>query len=427
MLYDQAMLLMSYVEGYLVTKKDDYKNTVGKIAHYILRVMTSKEGGFFSAEDADSEGEEGKFYVWSLNELREVLNQEDMDLVEKVYNLSEEGNFEDEATGRKLGVNIFYQNQSFDKLRDELQLEDIQKKLERIRQKLFDVREKRQKPLLDDKILVDWNGLTIAALSKAYKALGNEKYIEAARNAAEFILKGLEKNKRLLHMYRDGQWKVYGNLDDYAFMIWGLIELYEATFDIRYLETALKLNEDVFKYFADKNSGGFYFTPNDNEELLIRNKEIYDGAIPSGNSVMMLNLLRLARITGRTEYEDSAYRIYKAFSKSVKSMPMGYSFLLCAVEFAVGDSLEIVMVGNKSANETKNMLKIINEEFLPNKVMVLKPIDEEEAKRVHKLAEYTLTQNLINDKTTVYVCKNFVCNNPTNDSDELKKLINSEK
>ncbi|KRQ86170.1 hypothetical protein ABG79_02011 [Caloramator mitchellensis] len=424
MLYDQAMLIMAYTEGYLVTKKDDYKYTVEKIIDYILRVMKSKEGGFFSAEDADSEGEEGKFYVWSIKEIREVLNKEESDIIEKVYNLSEEGNFEDEATGRRLGVNIFYQNQTLDKLREELQLEDIEKRLEKIREKLFNEREKREKPLLDDKILVDWNGLMIAALSKAYMVLGNEKYIQAATDATEFILGGLDKNKRLFHMYREGQWKVYGNLDDYAFMIWGIIELYEATFEIRYLETALKLSEDAFKYFADYDRGGFYFTPNDNEELLIRNKEIYDGAIPSGNSVMMLNLLRLARITGRTELEDSAFGIYRAFSKSIKSMPMGYSFLLCGVEFAIGEGLEIVIVGDKSANETKNIVKIINEKFLPNKVMLLKPIDEKEAQRVHNLAEYTLNQNLINDKTTVYICKNFVCNNPTNKPEEVKRLIN---
>lgn len=426
MLYDQAMLIMAYVEGYLVTKKDDYKNTVEKIIDYILRVMKSKEGGFFSAEDADSEGEEGKFYIWTLNELMEVLNQEDLEIVKKVYNLSEDGNFEDEASGRKLGVNIFYQSKPLKTIGEDLKLDNIEKVLENIRQKLFYVREKREKPLLDDKILVDWNGLMIAALSKAYMALGNEKYIEAAKEAAEFILNSLEKNKRLLHMYRDGHWKVYGNLDDYGFMIWGLIELYEATFEVKYLETALKLNDEVFKYFVDDNSGGFYFTSNDNEELLIRNKEIYDGAIPSGNSVMMLNLLRLARMTGRTKYEDSAYRIYRTFSKNIKPMPMGYSFLLCAVEFAVGESLEIVIVGDKSANETKNVIKIINEGFLPNKVIVLKPKDKEEAQRVHNIAKYTLNQSLLNDKTTVYVCKNYVCNNPTDNEDEVKRLITSE-
>ncbi|WDU83278.1 hypothetical protein [Caloramator sp. Dgby_cultured_2] len=172
--------------------------------------------------------------------------------------------------------------------------------------------------MLDDKILTDWNGLMIAALSKAYMAIEDKKYKDAARDAADFILNALEKKGRLYHMYRDGEWKVYGNLDDYAFVIWGLLELYEASFEIKYLEAALKLNEDVFKYFIDDKSGGFYFTPYDNEELLIRNKEIYDGAIPFGNSVMMLNLLRLARITGKTEYEDSAHKLYRAFSKMLK-------------------------------------------------------------------------------------------------------------
>ncbi|MEZ0537930.1 thioredoxin domain-containing protein [Caldicellulosiruptoraceae bacterium PP1] len=423
MLYDQALLTIAYTECYLETKNKKYENVVNKTIQYVLRNLTSENGGFFSAEDADSEGKEGKFYLWSYEELENVLDQDEFNIFTKVFNIKHEGNFLEEATGRETGANILYLKKPLVELQNDFDILNLEDKIEEILKKLFLVREKRQKPFLDDKILVDWNGLMIAALSKAYKAFENNEYIIAAKKACEFILDSLMQNNRLYHMYKDGEWRILAYLDDYAFMIWGLLELYEATFEINYLEAALKLNDDVFKYFSDDKKGGFYFTPYDNEQLLIRNKEIYDGAIPSGNSVMAMNLLKLSRITGNISFEEKAHEFYVSFSKAVKEHPIGYSYLLCSVDYALTCNFEIVIVGNPDSEETKQIIKILRNEFLPNKVILFKPTNEKEAHKLHKIAEYTKYQDIVNNKTTVYICKDFVCNKPINDLTEVLNFI----
>jgi uncharacterized protein YyaL (SSP411 family) len=426
MLYDQAMLAMAYTEAYQATGKEDYGKTAQEIFTYVLRDMTAPEGGFCSAEDADSEGEEGKFYLWTQEEVRQALGNKEVDFVAKVFNLEKDGNFTEQATMKKSGVNILHLRKTLGELASDLNMshQDLQEHLEGIRQKLFDYREKRIHPMKDDKILTDWNGLMIAALAKGAQAFDEPEYAEAACRAADFILRNMRKSGgRLLHRYRDGQAGVEANLDDYAFLVWGLIELYEAIFKTKYLKVALELTGDMVRHFWDEDSGGLYLTPDDGERLFVRKKEIYDGAIPSGNSVAMLNLLRLGRMTATSDLEEKAARIGIAFSGSVKQLPSAHTQLMVALDFGIGPCYEVVIVGKAQAEDTKAMVKALRTSFLPNKVVLLN-LGERESPEITKLAEFTKNQSSIDGRATAYVCMNYNCKLPTTDIDKMLELLN---
>jgi len=426
MLYDQAMLAMAYIEAYQATGKEDYGNTAREIFTYVLRDMTAPEGGFYSAEDADSEGEEGKFYLWTQEEVRQALGNEEADFGIKVFNIEKDGNFTEQAAGRRNGVNILNLRKTLGELASDLNLpkHDLQKHLEVIRQKLFAYREKRVHPMKDDKILTDWNGLMIAALAKGAQAFDEPEYAEAACRAADFILGNMRKpDGRLLHRYRDGRAGLEANLDDYAFLVWGLIELYEAIFGARHLEVALELTSDMVRHFWDEDGGGLYLTPDDGESLFVRKKEIYDGAIPSGNSVAMLNLLRLGRMTATSDLEEKAARIGSAFSGSVKQSPSAHTQLMVALDFGVGPCYEVVIAGKAQAEDTKAMAKALRTRFLPNKVVLLNP-GERESPEIAKLAEFTKSQLSIDGRATAYVCMNYNCKLPTTDINKMLELLN---
>ncbi|GAG92304.1 unnamed protein product, partial [marine sediment metagenome] len=265
MLYDQALIAIAYVEAYQATKNPEYKKTAQEIFTYVIRDMTSPEGGFYSAEDADSEGEEGKFYLWSGKELENILEKDEYALATSVYNIEESGNYLDQTSGRKTGKNILHLKQLLEK--------NTQDKISRIRLKIFNKREKRIHPHKDDKILTDWNGLMIAALVKGAVAFQDDNYLNVAKKGVEFILSNLyTSNGGLLHRYKDGTSEILGYLTDYSFLIWALIELYEATFEVFYLKTAINLHQKQIEKFWDENIGGFYFTATNSEELLIRQK-----------------------------------------------------------------------------------------------------------------------------------------------------------
>jgi uncharacterized protein len=301
MLYDQALLALAYAEAFQATGEEELALTVKGILEYVFRDMTSPKGGFYSAEDADSEGEEGKFYLWTAEELKSLLEKDEMGLSIRLFDISESGNFEK-------GRNILRQRTSIEDAALVLKVskKELWKRLEKIREKLFLARENRVRPERDDKILTDWNGLVIAAFSRGAQVLNDPKYTEIARRAADFILKEMRSPEgRLLHRYKDGA-GIQANLDDYAFLAWGLIELYETTFDIEYLREAQRITEVMLKHFWDDSMGGLFFTPDDGEALLVRQKEIYDGALPAGNSVAMLNLLRLSHLTGDPNLEEKA-------------------------------------------------------------------------------------------------------------------------
>jgi len=426
MLYDQAMLAMAYTEAYQATGKEDYGKTTREIFTYVLSGMAAPEGGFCSAEDADSEGEEGKFYLWTREEVRQALGNEEVNFVAKVFNIGKDGNFMEQATGRRSGVNILHLRKTLGELASDLNMsqQDLQAHLEGIRQKLFDYREKRIHPMKDDKILTDWNGLMIAALAKGAQAFDEPEYAEAACRAADFIIGNIRKpDGRLLHRYRDGRAGVEANLDDYAFLVWGLIELYEAIFKTKYLKVALELTGDMVRHFWDEDGGGFYLTPDDGESLFVRKKEIYDGAIPSGNSVAMLNLLRLGRMTATSDLEEKAARIGSAFSRSVKQLPSAHTQLMVALDFGIGPCYEVVIVGKAQAEDTMAMVKALRTRFLPNKVVLLNH-GERRSPEIAKLAEFTKNQLSIDGRATAYVCMNYNCKLPTTDIDKMLQVLN---
>jgi len=416
MLYDQAMIAIAFTEAYQATGKKNYEQTCREILTYILRDMTASEGGFFSGEDADSEGEEGKFYLWTENEMRQILTDEEYENISALFNIKENGNFPDGN-----GKNIFYLSKP---LSPDLPANDPGQDFEPERYKLFSVREKRIHPGKDDKILTDWNGLMIAAFAKASQVFDEPEYAKAARSASDFILlKMRNENGRLYHRYRDGENAISGFLDDYAFFIWGLIELYEATFEVRYLKAALEINNELLKHFWDNEDGGFFITPDDGEEILVRKKDIYDGAVPSGNSVAMLNLLRLARITGDPEFEQKAQYLGRSFSGAIEQSPAAYTMLMTALDFAFGPSSEVVISGDLQAESTKKMLKALRKEFIPNKVVILRPDGETEITDI-----CGFTGNLIGkkDKAVAYVCRNFSCKLPTEDTDEMMRELRNK-
>ena len=426
MLYDQAMLAMAYIETYQATGIEEFEETAKEVFTYVLRDMTDQKGGFYSAEDADSEGVEGKFYVWTEDEIRLALKGDEADLIINVYSIDKTGNFRDEASGENTGANILHLDKSLTEVafKNKESVDGLKERVEVARQKLFDIRNKRIHPHKDDKILTDWNGLMIAALAKGAQAFNEPKYAEAAKRAADFILTGMRREDgRILHRYRDGHTAILANADDYAFLIWGLLELYETVFDVDYLQAALDLNSEMIKYFWDEQDGGFYFTADDAEELIVRQKEIYDGAIPSGNSVAVSNLFRLARITANTDFEDKANKIMLAFSKDVESAPSGYTQMMIALGFGIGPSYEIVIVGNPEAEDTKEMLASLGKHFIPYKVVLLKRDDQETAD-ITSIAEYTEYHSSFEGKATAYVCLDFACKMPVTNTEEMLKLLN---
>lgn len=428
MLYDQAMLTIAYTEAYQATKNPIYKDTAEKILEYVMRDMTSPEGGFYSAEDADSEGVEGKFYVWSQEEIKKILDKEDADIFIKFSGISQEENFFDEASKEKTGDNIVHTKNTLVDIADELKLSEteLESRMENARKKLFEYRKKRIHPLKDDKILTDWNGLMIAAFAKAARVLGNNKYLVSAAKASEFILTEMKnKDGKLLHRFREGDKSITANLDDYAFMIWGLLELYETTFEPKYLKESLGLSEIIMEYFWDEDKGGFYFTPEYGEELLIREKTIYDGAIPSGNSVAMYVLLKLGRLTSNPTFEENANKIAEIFAQQVQKMPNAYSFLLLGLDFALGPSFEIVVVGDSDSHETTSMINELRKHYLPNKVVLFKSTKNEE--EISKIVEILKEYKMIENKPTAYVCQEFVCKKPTTDINTMVDQLGEGK
>ncbi len=345
MLYDQALLLMAYSEAWQLTKKEFFKTTAEEIITYLLREMRNEKGGFYSGQDADSEGEEGKFYVWSIKEIKEALPEDEAKFAIEVFNFTEEGNYEDEAAGRPVGKNIPHLQKPATELAEDFGMDasEFKARLESIRKKLLKKRQQRVHPLLDDKILTDWNGLITAALAKAGRAFQNKDYIKQAKRCFDFISNELsDKNGNLKHRWREGKADESAYADDYAFLIWGLIELYEVTFEATYLQEAVTLNDKFIKDYWDENNGGFYFTSASSEMLLGRKKELYDGALPSGNSVAMLNLLRLGRLTGNAEWEEMADKMNKLFSPNIKKAPTGFGFALQSIDFTK-NSKEIII------------------------------------------------------------------------------------
>lgn len=409
MLYDNALLAMTYIEAFLAVGKEQYREVSRQIFEYVLRDMTSPEGGFYSAEDADSEGEEGKFYVWSPEEIAEILGEEDAEKFCSYYGITGSGNFEGKSIPNLIGNKEAFGRVLFNPM-------------EELREKVFAAREKRVHPYKDDKILTSWNGLMIAALSMGARAMGEDRYLKAAEKAVAFIREKLiRKDGRLLARYREGEAAYSAYLDDYAFLIWGLIELFEAAFKPEYLELAIDLNRDMLRYFHDEDKGGLYLYGSDSEQLIARPKDVYDGATPSGNSVATLNFLRLSRLTGDPELEDKVYEQLNTFAGIIENYPMGYTYMLMSLLFIKSKASEIVIVGEKTDGGVQRLVNTVNRSFLPYSVLVLKDIKADGD--ISKYVTYIEGYEMVKNQATVYVCENFACSTPITDVQEFKNII----
>ncbi len=412
MLYDQALLTLAYTEAYQATGAGKFKVTAQDVVDYVLKDLASPEGGFYSAEDADSEGEEGKFYLWRMEEIRSALPPEDADLAVRLFGVKSEGNFTE--AGKRNGRNILHWAQSLDEAAKEAQLtvDKFIPRLGRIVNALHESRKMRVRPAKDDKVLADWNGLMIAALARASQVFGGERYLQAAAKAADFVLEKMSgADGMLLHRYVKSETAVEAFLDDYAFLVWGLIEVYEAGFDEKYLKTAVELTNAMISRFWDENGGGFYFTTS-GDATLARMKEAYDGALPSGNSVALLNLLRLAVLTGDSTFEEKASRMIRTFADEVKRAPTAHAFMLLGVDFALGPAYSVILVGKPQDKDTLEMLGALKKQFLPDLVFSLRKPDAA-----------GLGYEMVDGKATAYVCRGQTCLPATNSAAKMLELL----
>jgi len=422
MLYDQAMLCMAYTEAFQITQNKLFKQTAQEILDYVLRDMTHPDGGFYSAEDADSEGEEGKFYLWTIEEISEIL-KDDAELFIKLFNVEDGGNWIDESKGMMTGTNILHLKDIVNSLQKsdlftEVNLDDF---IKRTRKKLFEVREKRIHPHKDDKVLTDWNGLMISAFAKAAGVFDDDTYQNAAETSMNFILTKLRNSDgKLIHRYRDGEAGLPAHLDDYSFVIQALLDLFELTFKPQYLKIAIELQEVLFNHFMDKYNGGFFFTSDDSEELITRQKDLYDGAYPSGNSVMLSNLIRLSKFTANSIYDSASEKMIECFSGQVNNYPSIFSQFLIGLDFILNKSYEIVAAGDEKSEQTMNAVKRIRKIFLPNKIFIYNN-DESE---LYNIIPYLSGNKAIKGKLTIYICENFTCNMPVYNIDDALMLIN---
>ena len=402
MLYDNALIAIAYLETYQITKKEEYAETANKIFTYILRDMTSKEGGFYCAEDADSEGEEGKFYLWTYEEVLQILGEESGKKICEYFHITKDGNFEGKSIPNLIDSKIVNMDSDF---------------VNQCREKLFAYRDKRVYPGKDDKILTSWNGLMVAAMAIGGRIIKNSEYTKAAEKAADFLMTRLiREDGRLLARYRDGEAAIPAYADDYAFFIWGLIELYETTYRPGYLKKALSLNQDMLDYFWDSKDGGLYLYGKDSEQLITRPKEIYDGAMPSGNSVAAVNFIRLARLTGSYQLEEKAEKLMTAFGSRLKEYPKGHSFALVALMLLQAKSKEVIIVSERDSDGAEEMLAVIQKDFHPFVTWLLY---NEENREIEKIADISSEYRSIDGKATAYICEDFRCQAPITDIREV--------
>ena len=429
MLYDQAMHVLAYTDAYQATGEERYERTAREVLTYAMRDLQAPDSGFYSAEDADSENEdgemeEGAFYVWSTDEIRELLDPDLAELVIDVYNMAPEGNYQEESTGERTGKNVLHLDRS---LADEAERRDpdedaLRDRLETARTTLLEARSERPRPHLDDKVLTDWNGLMVAALATAARAFDEPDYEAAARRTAQFLLDTMrDAEGRLLHRYREGEAGIQATLGDYAFLTWGLLELYETTFEPQWLRAAQEHLDACLDRFWDAEGGGFYMTPDDGEALIVRPKEATDGAMPSGNSIQLMNLLRLARFTGRTGYEERAAALSEWTGSSARSRPTGFTALLMGLHWALGTPREVVVAGDPEADDTQALIDVLRDTYAPTTATLQRPPGD--APDITDLAPFTAAQTPLDGQAAAYVCRDFQCEAPTADPGALRAQL----
>jgi len=424
MLYDQALIAIALCEAYIANKKSEYRIAAQEIFEYILSRMTSAEGGFHSAEDADSEGIEGAYYVWGHEDLSNILEPDELHLLERVFHVKSRGNFRDEATGAETGENILFMDRGIGEISAGMGTETtfLRDRLESIMKTLRAHREERVPPFKDDKVLTDWNGLMVAALCVGYKSFGNEEYIKSAIKAAGFIEgKMLHDGHLLFHRYRDGEAGIEGNIDDYAFLSLGLLELYDATFNEKYLLFAKGLMDASIRIFWDDNGGGFFTSPITSKDLIARHKESYDGAIPSGNSVMAMCLVRLSKIIGESEYEERARCSITALSEDIYGRPSAHTYFMMSIDAVIGATSELVIVGDISCKDMMRMSSARNEVYLPHNFTFFKDVGGGN----ELVPGYSSSMRDMGGTSTAYVCSGHSCKAPTNDPKKMLELLSA--
>jgi uncharacterized protein YyaL (SSP411 family) len=413
MLYDNAQLARAYLMGYQATGNAFYRTIAELVIDYVLRDLTDPSGGFYSTEDADSEGEEGKFYVWRPAELRELLGDEDARLFGAFYDVTDNGNFEH-------GASILHMPETPAAVASRVGVPEAQllEALERGRTVLFEARERRVRPGRDEKVLASWNGMMLRALAEAGRILQQPTYIAAARTNAEFLLSQMRgADGRMLRTWKPGHAaRLNGYLEDHANVADGLVALYEATFERRWLEAAVELADAMLERFADAENGGFFDTSSDHEQLITRPKDLFDNATPSGNAVAADVLLRLAVLTGNVEYQRAAQGVLDLLQEPMGRYPLGFARSLSALDFLVGSPKEVVIIGDQTAADTQALLRAVYEGFVPNKVVAG---DGPSAASIPLLEG----RESRDGKATAYVCQHYVCQAPTTDPDELRQQL----
>jgi uncharacterized protein YyaL (SSP411 family) len=413
MLYDNAQLLRIYSYAYKITGEPLFKSVVDETVGYLLREMFHSEGGFYSTQDADSEGEEGKFFVWSEAEIMGLLGEEPGAIFCRSYDVSEVGNFEENNILHPI-LTLEQAAKYFRKDRSE-----IDQLIAAAKQKLFSAREKRIKPFRDEKIITAWNGLVLSGLAEAIKISPQPSCVEAAKRTIDFIFAKLFRDGFLLHTYKDGQAKLLGFLDDYAFTAVGLLDLYEALFDRSALERAIELGEIMLREFWDDDGGGFFYTGISHEKLISRAKPTLDASIPSGNAMATQLLLRLHQLTGDQRYSQYAEKVLRSYYEAMENQPYGFAHLLCALDFYLEKPKDVVMIGERGDPGVEDLLSRIHSLYQPNTTIQLVSASE----LWDSQSPLLRGKSAVEGKPTVYVCQNFTCSAPVTSWEELAPLI----
>ncbi len=413
MLYDNGQLAQVYAEAYRITKDGFFKRIVEETLEYVLREMCQPEGGFYSAQDADSEGEEGKFFVWTREQVLEFLGKEHGEIFCRFYDVSDLGNFE--------GKNILHPILTVEQAakyfkKDEQEIESV---LAGARARLFEEREKRIKPFRDEKVIVSWNGLMLSGVAAAYAITGDARIREAGARTVDFIFTRMFDKGLLLHTYKDGQAKLLGYLDDYAFLIAGLLDLFEATHEVELLERAKALARTMVDEFWDGTNGGFFYTGKSHEQLISRTKPGFDHSIPSGNSVAALVLVRLHHYTGEQDLLERAEKVLRLHYDNMAREPFGLATMLGALDFHLSKPAEIVMVAGRDDPDARGIVQQVQDSYLPNKTLQWVSPDA----RLEEISPLLEGKSQVGSKPTVYVCRNFTCAPPVTDWEGLKPLL----
>ena len=415
MLYDNAQLVRIYSQLFTITANPLFKTVVNETCRYLLREMLHPEGGFYSTQDADSEGEEGRFFVWAADEINRIIGEDAGEIFGRIYDVSEYGNFEERNILHPI-LTIEQASKYFRK--DQSEIEQL---INAAKEKLFIEREKRSKPFRDEKIITAWNGLMLSGFAEAMKISPRDEYTEATKRTIEFIFTKLFRDGFLLHTYKDGKAKLLGYLDDYAFLAVGLLDVYEVLFDRSLLDRSIELCEIMLREFWDDKDGGFFYTGDSHEQLISRAKPIFDASIPSGNAMATQLLLRLHHITGREEYRERAEKVLRAYYDAMESQPFGFAHLLCALDFYLTKPKEIYIVGEWQDPATRELVQFIHSHYLPNMTLQLaNPQDSLET-----ISPLLQGKTQIDGKPTAYVCHNYTCSAPVTGWAELKQLLES--